>query len=246
MALLYFPLQFVENVLHIPAGFSLDSLHTLEGALVILAVDKAHPVVKFGALANGVREEIGRRGPHQGGLGLVVTLSSPYLGVSMPPVLRRIPLNKDRVKCAIGDHIDRGVGKLHLARREKVWVLARDINTASTRAQRRQPQCRQLPESDCLIKAIATLPGEQLHVLGCCGLVTAGAISGFLGHQFTISAMLLARVMRLTTEVPKTSICQNRPRTGGNLNAPGTRLPGDSSITCSPSTINLIPTWPAS
>ncbi|MNT16399.1 hypothetical protein D3C72_1514990 [compost metagenome] len=56
VALLYLPLQFVENVLHIPAGFSLNSLHTLEGPLVILAVDEAHPVVKRGALANGVRE----------------------------------------------------------------------------------------------------------------------------------------------------------------------------------------------
>ncbi|MMZ70987.1 hypothetical protein D1872_341960 [compost metagenome] len=58
MALLYLPLQFVENVLHIPAGFSLNALHTLEGTLVILAVDEAHPVVKRGALANGVREEV--------------------------------------------------------------------------------------------------------------------------------------------------------------------------------------------
>ncbi|MNC27737.1 hypothetical protein D3C76_757830 [compost metagenome] len=149
----------------------------------------------------------------------------------MPPVLRRIPLHQDRVKCTIGDHIDRGVGKLHLARREKVWVLAGDINAPSTRAQRRQPQRCQLSDSHGFIKAIATLPREQLHVFCCSRLVSACSICGFLGHQITISAMLLARVMRLTAEVPKTSICQNRPRTGGNLNASGTRLPGGSSIT---------------
>ena len=160
VALLYFPLQFVENVLHIPAGFSLNALHTLEGTLVILAVDEAHPVVKRGTLANGVREEIGRRGPHQGGLGLLVTLSSPYLGVSMPPVPRRIPLHQDRVKRAIGDHVDRGVGKLHLARREKVRVLAGDVHATRTWAQRGQPKGRQLPECHCLIEAIAALPGE--------------------------------------------------------------------------------------
>ncbi|MNO84442.1 hypothetical protein D3C76_757820 [compost metagenome] len=60
VALLYLPLQFVENVLHIPAGFSLNALHTLEGTPVILAVNEAHPVVKRGTLANGIRKEIGR------------------------------------------------------------------------------------------------------------------------------------------------------------------------------------------
>ena len=150
------------------------------------------------------------------------------------------------MKRAIGDHIDRGMRKLHLARRKKVRVLTGDVNAARPWAQSGQPQGGQFPERDGLIKAIATLPSEQLYVFYCSRLVSACSICGFLGHQITISAMLLARVMRLTTEVPKTSICQNRPRTGGNLNAPVTRLPGDNSITCSPSTNNLIPTRPTS
>ncbi|MNX95425.1 hypothetical protein D3C86_1276970 [compost metagenome] len=164
----------------------------------------------------------------------------------MPPILRRIPFHQDGVKRAIGDHVDRGVGEFHLARREKVWVFTGDINTASARAQRRQPQSSQLAEGDSLVEPVTTLACQERHVFSCGRLIPACSICGFLGHQITISAMLLARVMRLTAEVPKTSICQNRPRTGGNLNAPGTRLPGDSSITCSPSTNNLIPTWPTS
>ena len=54
VALLYLPLQFVENVLHVPAGFSMDASNALEWSLDIHLIDETHPVENRCALADGI------------------------------------------------------------------------------------------------------------------------------------------------------------------------------------------------
>ncbi|MNH26800.1 hypothetical protein D3C79_868740 [compost metagenome] len=160
MTLFYFALELVQNVLHIPAGFGHNTIHALKWAVVILAVYKAHPVVELRPLPNRIREQVCRCCAYQHCIGRVVLLCPPNLGMGMPPVPRRIPLHKDSVKRTIGDHIDWGMGKLHLTRQKKVWVLAGDIYAASTRTQSGQTQGGQLPEGDCLVQTVTTLSGQ--------------------------------------------------------------------------------------
>ncbi|MNR54339.1 hypothetical protein D3C85_1745050 [compost metagenome] len=58
MTLFNLALKLIQNVLHIPAGFSHNTIHALKWAMVILAVDETHPVVELRPLPNRIREQV--------------------------------------------------------------------------------------------------------------------------------------------------------------------------------------------